>query len=180
MQAGLDSLGAVELRNAVGAAFDIQLSATATFDYPTLTSLAAHIAQHAAEEAGGKPADNGLNVLLGPGAIHNAAAGLTALMAASARYPAPGTNNVGSAMPARADLPPASLTSGLGNADLAGFYNAIEIGADIPSVVPPQRWDVDSHYHPGGEATRSSGFLPCLGCHAFCLRPRTTPYATRP
>ena len=42
-QAGLDSLGAVEFRNAVSAAFPVQLSATAAFDYPTAAALAAHI-----------------------------------------------------------------------------------------------------------------------------------------
>ncbi len=42
-QAGLDSLGAVELRNAVGSKFDIDLPATAVFDYPTASALADHI-----------------------------------------------------------------------------------------------------------------------------------------
>ena len=43
LQAGLDSLGAVEFRNAVSAAFAIDIPATAAFDYPTIASLAAHI-----------------------------------------------------------------------------------------------------------------------------------------
>lgn len=44
MEAGLDSIGAVELRNAVSARFGIELSATATFDYPSADALARYIA----------------------------------------------------------------------------------------------------------------------------------------
>ena len=44
MEAGLDSIGAVELRNAVSASFGIELLATATFDYPSVIALAHYIA----------------------------------------------------------------------------------------------------------------------------------------
>ena len=43
-QAGLDSLGAVELRNAIMAKFGISLSVTAAFDHPTPAALAGHVA----------------------------------------------------------------------------------------------------------------------------------------
>ena len=39
-QAGLDSLGAVELRRAMGLQFSMQLPATVAFDYPTPAALA--------------------------------------------------------------------------------------------------------------------------------------------
>ncbi len=38
-----DSLSAVELSNAVGAALDLQLPSTLAFDYPSLHALAAHV-----------------------------------------------------------------------------------------------------------------------------------------
>lgn len=44
MEAGLDSLGVVELRNALASGFSIDLPATVILDYPTITALAVFIA----------------------------------------------------------------------------------------------------------------------------------------
>jgi len=45
MAAGLDSLGAVELRNALSESLGVTLSATAVFDYPSPGALIAHLAE---------------------------------------------------------------------------------------------------------------------------------------
>ena len=47
----MDSLGAVELRNAISARFAINLPATVAFDYPTTAALARFVAQQAAGRA---------------------------------------------------------------------------------------------------------------------------------
>ena len=44
MEAGLDSLGAVELRTSLNAAFGVELPATVTFDYPSVAALATYLA----------------------------------------------------------------------------------------------------------------------------------------
>lgn len=56
MEAGLDSLGAVELRNALGSRFAIELPATVTFDFPTIAALGAYLAA-AVPHAGAAVAD---------------------------------------------------------------------------------------------------------------------------
>ena len=45
LQAGLDSLGAVELRTAIGSAFGLDLPSTFAFDYPTQAAMAAYVLQ---------------------------------------------------------------------------------------------------------------------------------------
>jgi hypothetical protein len=48
MEAGLDSLTAVELRNSLATAFSVDLPATVMFDYPTVDALAGFVAERVA------------------------------------------------------------------------------------------------------------------------------------
>ena len=45
MQAGLDSLAAVDLRNAIAARFGLSVAPTLAFDYPTLAAMSQHLVQ---------------------------------------------------------------------------------------------------------------------------------------
>lgn len=44
MESGLDSLGSVELRNSLASQFGVELPATVTLDYPSISALASYIA----------------------------------------------------------------------------------------------------------------------------------------
>lgn len=59
MEAGLDSLAAVELRNGIASAFSITLPATLAFDFPTTAAIAQHIADHAAADDPAEAAHQG-------------------------------------------------------------------------------------------------------------------------
>ena len=51
LQAGLDSLGAVDLRNALAARFDVRVPATIIFDYPTIAALTEFLMANASASA---------------------------------------------------------------------------------------------------------------------------------
>lgn len=69
LQAGLDSLGSVELRNAVGAGYGLELPATAAFDYPTVAALARFVASQLPAAVAVEAADGGWSELQPPAAV---------------------------------------------------------------------------------------------------------------
>jgi NADPH:quinone reductase-like Zn-dependent oxidoreductase/acyl carrier protein len=58
MEAGLDSLGAVELRNSLSKQFGLELPATLTFDYPTVAAISGYLMETIAP-----PADTGASLV---------------------------------------------------------------------------------------------------------------------
>ena len=61
MDAGLDSLGAVELRNSMSQLAGMELPGTLVFDYPSVTALAGYLSQQVAD-AGGVVSDDASTV----------------------------------------------------------------------------------------------------------------------
>lgn len=119
MEAGLDSLGAVELRNALEARFDVSLPATATLDYPSITAMAAFIASKLAH-----PTQPSATVFTPMQAhLQPCAITTTCILGSSCRYPA-------------------SISS------MHGFWEAIKTAEDLPYVTPLERWDVEALYEP--------------------------------
>jgi hypothetical protein len=154
----------VELRNAVSSAFSLELPATVTFDYPTLASLAAFVADNTSAphtDGADELADDSLAVMpahlsLDASEDSSSGSGMTALVALSCRYPAPSSSSHSFTT---CDFAPAGPTAGAGNADLSGFSAAITAGANLPSLVPAQRWDIDACYHPGVQRAAAAPLL---------------------
>ena len=79
MAAGLDSLGATELVQSLQTAFDIELPATAVFDYPTVAALAGFISQHGMQGVE-QPHAGAVPIILAPSTL-NPGMGETSQMA---------------------------------------------------------------------------------------------------
>ena len=88
-QSGLDSLGAVELRDAISSKLSISLPATVVFDYPTPAALAAHVAallavRHTAVAV--QPRSTGVSQLSMP-ERHRTVSASIELVGVACRYP---------------------------------------------------------------------------------------------
>ena len=82
MEAGLDSLGAVELRNALSASFKVDLPATLTFDHPSASAMALllsapALASEPGQEEAVMPQENGSSLALHSTRLHGLEMGST-------------------------------------------------------------------------------------------------------
>lgn len=138
-QAGLDSLGAVELRNVLTVRFGVELAATAVFDYPTVMALSRFISRQLAAVADHERSTPQGGLLPSDAAtLAQQAAPCTDLLGVGCLYP--GTSDGGAATSA---------------AGLASFWGAAAAGANLQRLVPAQRWDLEWCYSTGPAPGRS-------------------------
>jgi len=138
MEAGMDSLGAVELRTALNTAFSLDLPATATFDFPSIAALSTFVqaelqeqAQEAAEAAHEAEA-------VAAAAAAAAAAEAAAIPALPVQLPAPRSHQplVTSIVGVAAHYPRAASAEPAQG--LAQFWSGMAQSADLPRRIPLQ------------------------------------------
>jgi len=100
IDAGLDSLGAVELRDAVNAAVDMELPSTVVFDYPSVSAMTSYIVSqmHPEEEA------DESSLIVHPAATRSAQRELLGVVGSSSHTPR-GALNAGVAVDAPTRVP---------------------------------------------------------------------------
>ena len=128
MASGLDSLGAVQLRNAISERFGVELPATAALAFPTAAALASHIAQCTGVAMVPIPLASGSNsgfVGYYSDSEGDFGSGITEIVGVSCVYPGQAAQH-----------------------GAAGFWRAAKGCEDLPSVIPPGRWNIERHYNP--------------------------------
>ena len=150
-QAGLDSLGAVELRAALAARFSVELPATAVFDYPTVAALAGCIARLLPSGGGDADDGDGAGSDWGSAEWGGSPSGMLALGAAGADAElVTDLVGVGCRYPGAPAGGAATTAAGLG-----AFWEGAVAGANLQALVPHQRWDADWCYSAGPVLGRS-------------------------
>lgn len=130
MQAGLDSMGATELQKTIERQFDIILTPTIAYDYPTVASLAKYIQTMVAAQT------DDLIKLSEP---LRQSPGQS--MYIEKRSLATGFTSLACIYPHNIEFPAQAISQMLS-------------GQDIQAVIPSSRWNVDSYYNPSGGERR--------------------------
>lgn len=116
---GIDSIGAVELRNALSSTLGIKLPATAMFDYPTVGAMIGYVNSTIAEQFSGRSA----GVPSGFGMISKAERRVGTIAIVSGACHMPG-----------------------GATDMARFWDMLQAGTDCMDEIPLDRWNMFTYY----------------------------------
>lgn len=144
----MDSLGAVDLHNALAAHFGIEMPATAAIDHPTMAALSLFISQQ----------------LPGTDYLHHSddidAASFAICLSGNLRADAQLEDNhpralVGTDLVGIGCLYPGTPCTRHSADCLDTFLSTASAGASLQHVVPYQRWDVDWCYSVGVSTGRS-------------------------
>nr|WP_277745032.1 type I polyketide synthase [Streptomyces sp. LX-29] len=142
-ESGFDSLTAVELRNRLGSATGLRLSATLVFDYPNPSALAGHLATELSKAMGDAP-EQAQTTLTRTAAETTTSTEPIAVVGMACRYPGGATS-------------PEAL------------WEVLAAGADAISGFPSDRgWDLEGLYdpdpeQPGKSYARTGGFVCDVG-----------------
>jgi acyl carrier protein len=121
MEAGLDSLGSVELRNSLSKQFGLELPATLTFDYPSAAAIAGFIAESILPSAGSEAETGAMLVAEAP---------------AAALVPDGATSQAGALA-----ITGLSMRFAGGIDSLDSLHSALASTTELQTVGPFPRWD---------------------------------------
>jgi acyl carrier protein len=145
LQAGLDSIGSVEFNRAIADTYSVPVPSTLIFDYPTLNSIAAYLAE---QLTGRHPYDDSSSAWQ-PGALIDVKAPLPL---ASGPYETPIVEVSGVSCHF-----PGSEGSGL-----AAFWHTSAAGANLQKRIPLSKWDMDRAFDP--DMSKASGGSAAMYC----------------
>lgn len=137
VEAGIDSIAAVELRQAISERWSVDLPVTAIYDYPTISVLAAYLATTA----------NGAGT-----SSHERSHSASMITLQSSM---PLEHESVYIMDTAASFP--SSTAGQGSSSVGSVWAALQAGTDAAHLIPYSRWDINSVFNPDSTAGSSSG-----------------------